>query len=153
MSNPVYNLDVSSNARIPYITASNVLASNIVYSAEPSMQVTPILTTSNNVYTTIYKWIYNQSNRNMTSVNVSSYMSPNCNQELTNSNFTYSVRVMDVTANLLLGSNTFSNNNPYINVIQTTNTARSPYHLLEVQVKKGSLGQNVACETMCINYT
>ena len=63
---------------------------------------------------------------------------PNTPNDSSLSDFAYTIRVVDVTNNIILGSNIFTNSNNTINIIDLNLTSDYNLHNLEVQVKKNS---------------
>ena len=93
---------------------------------------------SSMTFKTIGVYNYIKTEFSLFHLNIDSYLMPNTPNDSSVSDFAYTRRVVDVTNNIILGSNIFTNSNNTINIIDLNLTSDYNLHNLEVQVKKNS---------------
>ena len=86
------------------------------------------------------------SDPNLINCQITTFLIPNTPNDSTSINFNYTIRIVDITTNTILGSNTFNNSNvstmfiPLISIIDQHKNIKNNNHILEIQCQKNTSG-------------
>jgi hypothetical protein len=145
-----YGYSLLENSIVNY-SLSNTTISKIIY--EPELITTGKILEDSICYKTVKTWIYPGSDyRNLGKIDLSCYLKENYINEYMNSNYSYSVRLMDVTNNLILGEGIYKNHIELDNSFLITNLNKNKA-FLELQLqKKCELGNYIELNSIIFNY-
>lgn len=149
--NPQYTLEVDGAVNV-----SNLFVKGQVVNSgrQPTIQgFTPISVTESNVYTSVVPFIINpQASGIPTSITVSSYLLPKSGENVASSNFTYQLRAYDSTRNVVLGTQTRSNELRTPSTFTLSNVYAANTTTIELQAKKNNGGLYMIIDAVNIGF-